>query len=145
MQIILDKKESEKLFHGALCDGMHYIGGYGLEFDYEEADYKKAKKSLQKKIDEGKTPEDVSVFGTEKPEICRENVWMEILRNGGKLKLIDVEGEGDNTREITLADVHERVQKTPLNHLQDAIDESGDADTGDVIIQTVFFEEIIFG
>lgn len=81
----------------------------------------------------------------EKIEICTEDVWMEILRMGEKLIMFDFEGEGDMTRSITLADVHARVQKTPLDHLTDMINETDDATTADVILQTVFFEEVIFG
>jgi hypothetical protein len=41
--------------------------------------------------------------------------------------------------------VHERVSKTPVKHLLNAVNEDGDAVTADVILQTVFFEEVVFG
>lgn len=135
MKIVLDKTESEEYFHNALCNGLGYMSGYGLQFVYEDADYKKAKKSLEAKLKkEGK-----------EPGICLEDVFVEILRNGGKLTFEDVENEGDYTRSITLKDVHERVQKTPIDHLNDMINENDDATTADVILQTVFFEDVIFG
>lgn len=134
IQIKLTPDESEKYFHNSLCN--HFgLGGYGLEFTYDKEDYKKAKASLEAKKN----------IGEFKGTICREDVWMEILRVGGKLKVIDIEGEGTYTREITLKDVHERVSKTPTDALMDAINETDDADTADHIIQTVFFEEVIFG
>lgn len=150
MEIKLTKEESEKYFHSALCNGAGYIGGHGLELDYKEKDYKEAKKSLQEKIDKGEIPHfvyhpDYMKKKGEKPEICREDVWMEILSIGKKLKMIDHEGEGEYTREITLADVHERVQKTDPDHLLDMVNENDDAVTADVIIQQVFFNEVIFG
>ena len=124
LKVSLTPQESENFFHNALCNMMS-IGGYGLVFDYEKEDYTKARKSLQKKSETG---EFKSVCG-----ICREDVWMEILRIGGKLKVIDEENDGEYTREITLKDVHERVQKTPVRHLMDAINENDDAETADVI------------
>jgi hypothetical protein len=148
MEIKLNKEESEKYFHSALCNGAGYIRGHDLELNWKEKDYKEAKKSLQEKVDKGEIPhtlyhpEYMKKKG-EKPEICFEDVLMEILQNGKKLKLIDHGGE--YTREITLADVHNRVQKTPLDHLTDMINEQDDAVTADVIIQTVFLEDVIFG
>lgn len=130
MEITLTKEESEKYFHNALCNGLGQMGGYGLQFDYEAADYAKAKKRLQAKGQTG---------------ICLEDVFMEILRMGKKLSFKDIEGDGDYDRSITLKDVHDRVQKTTPHHLVDMIDENDDADTADIILQTVFFEEVIFG
>ena len=136
MKIVLDKEESEKFFHNAMCNIGGIMSDYGLEFNYKESDYNKAKMSLQKKMHEGTIKS-----GT----ICTEDVFMEILRIGGKLKFIDHEGDGLYTKSITLKDVHDRVQKTPLNHLTDMIEELDDAGTADQILQTVFFEEIVFG
>ena len=64
---------------------------------------------------------------------------------GGSLTFVDIECEGEYTRTISLADVHKRVAKTPIDHLMDMIKETDDAVTADVLIQTVFFEDIIFG
>ena len=64
---------------------------------------------------------------------------------GGTLTLIDHEYGGEYTKSIKLADVHERVANTPLNHLMDMIEERDDAVTADCIIQSVFYNEVIFG
>jgi hypothetical protein len=37
------------------------------------------------------------------------------------------------------------VSNTPIKHLMDAINENGDAITADVIIQTVFLNDVIYG
>jgi len=145
ISVKLSKEKSEEYLHSAFCNGIQELSHYGLQFDYEDSDYEKAKKSLEWKIENGIIPIGMTVYGKEKPTICREDVWMEILRVGGKLKVIDTENDGEYTRSITLSDVHNRVQKTPFNHLNDMINESDDAVTADVIIQTVFFEDIIFG
>ena len=56
--------------------------------------------------------------------VCFEDVLMEILRSGGKLTILDEEG-GYYTRSM--------------------IEERDDAITADVILQSVFFKDIIFG
>ena len=131
MKIILEKKESEEIFFNAMCNGLGYITGYGLELDYEEEEYSAAKAAIKKK----------RVF----KEPCIEDVLMEILKRGGSLTLVDVELDGEYTSTITLKDVHKRVAQTPTDHLLDMINENDDACTADVVLQTVFFQDIIFG
>jgi hypothetical protein len=132
MKIILTPQESEEYFYNALCNGLGYVQGYGLDLRYDEQAYKDAKLKLQ----------------SLKPNetICYEDVLMQILRDGGKLNLFDEEEQLDNEDNyITLEDVHERVANTQTNHLFDMIEGRDDADTADVILQTTFLGEIIFG
>ena len=144
MKVTLTNEESEKHFHNALCNGAD-ITSYDLVLDYKDADYAEAKKTLSEKINTGNCPKEMLQIGNDKPTISVEDVWMEILRNGKELCLVDEGCDGEYTRSITLKDVHDRVQKTPIDHLMDAINEEDDAVTADVILQTVFYEEIIFG
>ena len=127
MKITLSHEESEEIFYNSLCNG-HEIAYYGLSLETVEKQYTEAKKRL---LEKGESP-------------CLEDVWMEILRGGGKLTLIDSEN-GMEPSIIRLADVHERVQNAPVNHLMDAINEQDDGITADVILQTVFYKEVIFG
>lgn len=127
MEIKLTHEESEKIFHNSLCNG-HQIAYYGLELDYSDEEYENAKERLIKK-DESR---------------CLEDVWMEMLRGGATLTLVDNEN-GEEPSVITLADVHERVQTAPVRHLLDAVNEQDDGDTADVILQTVFYQDVIFG
>ena len=69
---------------------------------------------------------------------------MEILRGGGVLTLEDREGNEDSAS-ITLQEVHDRVALTQLNHLMNMINEEDDAETADVILQTVFLQDIVYG
>lgn len=131
MKVILEHEESEEMFFNAMCNALSYMGGYGLTIDYDDAAYESAKKRLQEK-----SPNEI---------VCFEDVLMEILRSGGTLTMKDEEGDGDMTRSITLNDVHERVQKTPIRQLIDMYTQNDDGDTADNILQTVFFEEIVFG
>jgi hypothetical protein len=127
MKILLETNESENLFFNSMCNvfGTGYIEGYGLELTYNKTDYNDARNKLT-------SP-------------CYEEVLLQILKDGNKLTLVDHVCEGEYTRSITLEDVHTKVSKTPLRHLMNAIEENDDAETGDIIIQTVFFDEIIFG
>jgi hypothetical protein len=129
MTVKLSKKGAEEFFFNAMCNGLNEMGGYGLSLDYDEAAYRNARKKLAKPAQ----------------AVCFEDVLMQLLRDGGGITLIDEEGEGDNTQTITLKDVHERVQDTPIEHLSDMHSGNDDATTADVILQTVFFGEVIFG
>jgi len=131
MKIILEKTEAETLFYDALCNGMYYISGYGLQLDYSDKDYTKAKQELVKEGKEG--------------GICREDVWMKILQIGGKLTLIDVECNGEYTRSIGMDDVYENMNLVDGQTILDVLNENSDAGHADIILQTVFYKEIIFG
>ena len=131
MQIILTPQESEEYFYNALCNGLEYVQNYGLDLKYDPSEYKRAKMDLLHVNKDG--------------DWCFEDVLMQMLKNGYTLTMVDVEGEGEYTRKITLQDVHSKVANTPLRHLLNMIDETDDAETADVILQTVFFDEIVFG
>lgn len=131
MKIILTPQESEEMFYNALCNGLSYISGYGLILETDEQDYQAAKQSLKSKNpDQG---------------ICYEDVLLEVLRLGKSLTIIDEEGDGEMNSTISLSDVHERVAQTPIEHLTNMITENDDAETADVMLQTVFYQDIIFG
>jgi hypothetical protein len=132
MKIKLTPKESNEFFHTALCNGLSCIKGYGLGLRYLRAEYDQAKSKLIS-----------TSITTESP--CYEDILLQILKDGGTLTIVDHEGDGDMTRSITIKDVHERVQNTEANYLMEMVNENDDADTADAILQTVFFNEIIFG
>ena len=133
MKIQFEKEEAENIFHNALCNavGTGLIRGYGLEMGYDEEDYKLAKEKWQKE-----NPNETA---------CWEDVLMEILKIGKQLTIIDEEGDGEYTSSITIQDVHERVSTVSGRALLNIIQEQDDADDADVVIQTVFFKEVIFG
>jgi hypothetical protein len=127
MEIKLTPQESETYFFNALCNGVVQMGYYNLELAYEIDDYTSAKATLVK----------------EASDVCYEDVLMQILRNGNSLTMVDLDAE--DSYSITMQDVHERVQQTPVHNLLEMIEGRDDADTADCIIQQVFFSEIIFG
>lgn len=74
--------------------------------------------------------------------ICFEDVLLQILRDGGQLKMEDLAGDMDSI--ISLEQVHERVSKAPADSIMAMINEEDDAITADDILQTVFWEEVFF-
>ena len=125
LKISLTNELSEEIFYNALCNSLDYMcSSYGLDLKYKQSDYKNAKDKLS-------SP-------------CYEDVLMQMLRDGIKIGLKDLEG-GEDTVYITLDTIHERVKNVPLDHLLAMIDENDDADTGDVVLQIVFLNEIIYG
>jgi len=126
MKISLTHEESENYFFNSICNALDYVqSGYELELTYNLSDYKKAMSKL------------------ENP--CYEDVLMKILKDGGILTMKDIGCEDSYTSSININDVHQRVQNTNIRHLVNMINKNDDAVTGDVIIQQVFFNEIIFG
>jgi hypothetical protein len=134
MKIILTAEESEEYFYNALCNGLGYISsGYGLELHVKDKDYKAAKANLLKEATAAK-------IGV----VCYEDVLMQVLKDGNKLTLLDEEG-GEDRWVVTLDDVHKKVQEAPANHLLDMVNGTDDAVSADVILQSVFIGEVIFG
>lgn len=126
MTINLTNEECVEIFYNALCDGMAYIHtGYGLQIVWKDQDYKIAKAKLDNP--------------------CVEDVIIQILKDGNSLFILDTENEGQYNGQICIEDVYSNLPLTPPDHLNDMIQEDGDASTCDVILQTVFFKEIIFG
>ena len=130
MEIILTPKESEEYFYNALCNGLPYIcDGYDLTFDYMKKEYQSSRQNL--------------IDARDGNFSCFEDVLMQMLRDGHRLDLLDEEGE--DRWSIRLRDVHERVKNTPIKHLVNMIEGNDDAVTADVILQTVFIGDVIFG
>ena len=120
------EKYCEHIFHDALCNGLDYVQGYGIVLEYNKDEYKASKTKL------------------ESP--CYEDVLMQMLRDGYKLRFVDYENSDDDLNvDITLKTVHERVNKIPDWVKIDFINEQTDATSADIVLQTVAYNEIIFG
>jgi hypothetical protein len=130
MKIVLTPQESEEIFFSALCNayGTGYMNGYELELRWQKKSYVQAKQRLEER---GESP-------------CVEDILLEILRGGGQLTYFDIKGrEGSWT--INLQDVHDKVCNAPTRNILNFIEERDDAEDADVILQTVFMGEIMFG
>ena len=126
LKISLTNELSEEIFFNALCNSLGYMcSSYGLDLKYKESDYRKAKAKLS-------TP-------------CFEDVLMQMIKDGMVFGIKDLNWEGEDDVFITLESIHERVKNVPLDHLLDMINGNDDATTGDVVLQTVLYNEIIYG
>ncbi len=131
MTITLTPEESEKIFFDALCniEGNNYFHGYGIELQYDRHKYQEAKAKLKQQ--------------NPKNGIGYEDILMQMLKDGAELQYIDLEGD-THSDIITLPLIHERVSKAPAHAITEMIDEVDDVVTADIIIQTVFYNEVIF-
>jgi hypothetical protein len=138
MKITLTPQEAEEIFFNSMCNaiGTNYMRGYGIELAYNREEYQTAKSKLLKKASDNYT---------KTASVCYEEVLMEILREGGKLTFIDHEGEGCMTRDVTLENVHKRMENVPASTIMNFVQQEDDAEDADVVLQTIFFEEIVFG
>lgn len=116
--------------YNALCDSG--IGIHGLEFTFDKDYYAESGKAWMK-ANEGQRP-------------CYEDVLMQMLRDGYSIGIIDTEGEdSEYDSVITMQDVYDRMPLVHYSRIIQMLEEDYDADTTDVVLQTVFFGEVIFG
>jgi hypothetical protein len=125
MKIELSDKEKLDFFYTALCNGCNYIKSYGIAIKPDGDLYNKSKVQLDKP--------------------CYEDVLIQMLKDGHPLEIVDYENGGEYTRSITIKDVYEKMGNVPMDRLIEMQQERDDAITADVIIQTIFFNEVIFG
>jgi hypothetical protein len=126
-QIIFTAEESEQVFLDAMCNvlGTNYWEGYAIRVITDGEQYKQAERDLSNP--------------------AWEDILMQILKNDGHLEVRDDDGYGEVIATIKLKDVHEKVSRAPQWALLEVLEENDDANTADVILQTVFFGEVIYG
>ena len=127
MRIQLEPQEAQDIFHTSLCNimGTGYFNGYGLEFIWDEDEYKKAKEKLQNP--------------------CFEDVILQIIKDGGTLGVLDHECDGEYNAHINEAIILDRMDQVPPQRLLNIINEEDDAEDADVVLQTLLYGEVIFG
>jgi hypothetical protein len=127
MKIQLEKQEALDIFHTSLCNvyGSGYFNGYGLEFIWDDDDYKKAKGKLQNP--------------------CFEDVLLQIIKDGGTLGVVDHECDGEYNAHINEAIILDRMYQVPAQRLLNIINEEDDIDDADAVLQTLLYGEVIFG
>ena len=127
MKIQLEQQEALDIFHTSLCNvyGSGYFNGYGLEFLWDEDAYMEAKKKL------------------ENP--CLEDVLLQIIKDGGKLGILDHECDGEYNSFVDLKIITDRMELVSPQNLLNIINEQDDIDDADVVLQTLFYGEVTFG
>lgn len=130
MKLILEPEEALSIIHSALCNGgLSQMESCGVILSVSNEEYSNSRQQL---VEGGKK------------DICREDVWVQILRTGKPLKFFDF--EGNEEQEFTLDKAIEELGKEDAFDLVNTfIDEDDDADTGFELFQLCLYGEIIFG
>lgn len=130
MKLILEKEEALAVIHSALCNGgLTELAYSGVKMCGNKENYEIAKQEL---IDGGKS------------DICREDVWAQILRSGKPLKFYDYEGEEE--QEFNLDKAIEEMSKEQAFDVVNCIrEEQDDAFTGWELLQFCLYGEVIYG
>jgi hypothetical protein len=128
MEIKLNQAETEEVFFNCLCNNDLYI--YDLEIVTNTKSYNDARDNWIK-LNDRQFP-------------CIEDVWMQILKDGGKIGLKDWSG-CEPLAKVTLEELQERMSKAPSKNLINVLEGSYDVNDTDVILQTIFYGDVIFG
>lgn len=126
-KLVLTQEEALKAFYDSLCNvyGTGWFEGYGLEWDWDDAAYDAAKAKL------------------ESP--CIEDVLLQIIKDGGEIRVNDIEGDGDQNAKFTLETITANIDTVPFDHMADYLNENDDISTADVILQSILYREVVFG
>lgn len=132
MNIQLTNDEKMKIIYECLCTGLPYFRDYGLELNYDQNQYDNARDELKTKSTD---------------IVCFEDILLEIIKttsNGITFK--DIEGsEPDTILNMALINDDDKWNKIPLNRINQFITENYDAEDADVLMQYLFFGELIYG
>lgn len=97
------------------------------------------------------TPDDV-YEDAKKNNDCREDVWADVLLNGGALNIIDTEEYEDDEdgaqHKVTLAGIEKSIPLFMLNYPNRwtaIMDETMDSNDADALLQFVIFGDVIYG
>jgi hypothetical protein len=127
MKITFENEEAQTHFHNAMCNGLGYITGYDLELKFNREVYTETRNKMSN-----------GDFG-----VCHEDILLQMLKDGHKLSLYD--WNDDVVNSISIQDVYDRLPLVQVRHLMDMVNGNDDADTADVILQTIFLGEVVYG
>lgn len=122
----LDENEVFDVIHTILCDGLYGMSNSGFRLEFDDVDYQVARAKVSNP--------------------CREDVWLQILKDGKSLTFTDLEGKGEYTKKLTLALAIEGLKNPEIaEEVKEIVDGEYDANTGDKVIQYILFGEVVFG
>ena len=129
-KIIFEMEKALEILHSILCNGaLDEFSGYGFSLDYSKDQYNMAKDHLK----------------ANNKNVCFEDILVQMVRVGGKLRFIDVEGEGTYTKGLNIGVLLEGLNNASLDRVMEIINEEDDATTGELVLQEILFGEIVFG
>jgi hypothetical protein len=124
MRLTLTQEEVENVVYCALCNGaLTFFRGYDLSLDLNKSNYEKYRAEGQ----------------------CFEDVLMAALRGGERLYFAD--DEGDEDASFSLQDAVEKLngEHDFAKNILNIIEETDDANDGDVILQLCLYGDVVFG
>lgn len=129
MKVVLDQEEQLTLLHTILCDN-----DWSLSIGI--ATKSPLKRAVAEQLQAQKSTE----------VICREDVWVEMVKQGHSITLVDNEETEDNV-ELNLAKLNEGIEKMPIDLISKLMSEDGEYDawTCYEALQYIMFGEVIFG
>lgn len=121
----LEQTEVFDVLHTILCDGLYGLSSAGLTLEFEDADYQAARVKITNP--------------------CREDVWLQILKDGKSITFTDNEGSEDDAV-LTLAKAIEGLKNPEIaDEVRELVEGDYDANTGDKVIQYILFGELVYG
>jgi hypothetical protein len=136
MQLISTTEEKLTLLQACLDDGLPFFPAYGLELSYDDAQYEEARASAAART------------GESEDEVCREDIWGDIVRNGGDLVFIDNEDGDAEVGRLNLSGMEHNWPRLMLEaprSMADYISGNYDANSIDNIFQVLLFGSIKYG
>jgi hypothetical protein len=122
MEIKLNDQEIKDILLSALCNAGHFHYG-DMSLKVEARQYAAARLKLQ--------------------EPCREDVWMQILLDGGRLILVD--NEDESLHIFSLEKAKNAIEKLPAEIISDFVEGNDDSDTADWVLEYIMYGEKIYG
>lgn len=129
MKLILTKKEIEQVLLDILCSALSKTIHSGIQYGYNKENYNKFKK-------EGN---------------CWEDNLILLLKGGGRIKFVDVEGgDGEHTF-LTLKSATEKLKSISdtniIAKVKDILSDESNSDAWDAwdILQYILYGEVIYG
>lgn len=119
----------EDYLHIALCDGLSGISYWGFDIKYSNSQYEK----------------EAEYYRGKRMSPCYEDVLVRIIENGGKIKFVDIEGEGAYSVTLTQQMLHDNMKYVPQEVLKHIESEDYDAEDTNKFLQSILFKEVIFG
>ncbi|WP_300571210.1 hypothetical protein [Flavobacterium sp.] len=133
MNLQLTSEEIDAVILSILCNGaLSFASQSGLDYDYDRQHYKAIKEA--------------------NPILnCYEDVLLGMLKDGGKIQIIDQEGGEDSeyNKDLTLKLATEQLSNVTdpefAEYVITSVREEGDAETDYSILQFILYDEIVFG
>lgn len=126
MHISATIDEKIKTVYDCLCTGMPYFGDYGFEMGWSPSEYANARATVCD--NDG--------------ACCYEDVLKEMLQRGNT---ITFKSDDDGAYKLNRVTIENNWDKVPMHRIVEMIDETFDAITADVIMQSILFGEVVYG